>query len=96
MKGLVWMTRGSGTCSWAGWTFPCEPEQVPTVRRMIDAALDGCVRRDDVVTVADELAANAVTHSRSRHGGQIAVELDLASDRVELRVHDDGGDTVPC
>lgn len=80
-----------------GWVFPRRHDQVGAVRTAVrqtlpTGALSG-ERRDDVELVAGELAANSVNHAR---GEKFAVELALARPtRLELTVHDDGGDTVP-
>ncbi len=72
---------------------------VPEMRALMHKALPGCPRADDVEVVTSELAANAVLHTASGNpGGRFGVALYERDPRggVEVRVHDEGGPTVPC
>jgi serine/threonine-protein kinase RsbW len=51
--------------------------------------------RDDVILVANELAANAVCHTASGRGGQFSVEVTVAGDLLRVRVGDGGGPSQP-
>jgi anti-sigma regulatory factor (Ser/Thr protein kinase) len=56
----------TATATWYQRTFHGRPEQVSRVRREIAAHLEDCPAAADVVLIASELAANAVTHSASQ------------------------------
>lgn len=78
------------------WVLSSEPAQVAKVRAVVREALpEELPRREDVIVVVGELAANSVAHSDSPRTGTFAVEILLLSTCVVLAVHDDGADTVP-
>jgi hypothetical protein len=56
-------------------TFHGRAEEVSRVRREVAHYLGDCPVTDDVVLIADELAANCVTHSR---GGSFLVRCELS------------------
>jgi hypothetical protein len=57
--------------------------------------LPRCPRRDDLVTVASELAANAVQHTDSGRGGWFHVEISWLRDCVRVTVADQGAPAGP-
>jgi anti-sigma regulatory factor (Ser/Thr protein kinase) len=54
--------------------------------------------RDDVLTVATELAVNAIEHTASGHGGCFTMMVSLLTDppRVRLTVADEGAANGPA
>ena len=58
--------QAAGTASWYKRTFPGRADQLSQVRREIAGYLAGCPAAADLVLIANELAANAIVHSRSR------------------------------
>lgn len=76
-----------------GHAYPGRPEQVQRMRADLGAILDGCPIADDVILVASELAANAVTHSSSRQpGGRFIVRAEVCpGDYIWVGVEDQGG-----
>ncbi len=82
------------TCS---CTFSGRADQVPRVRVFLARVVDGCPAAADAVLMADELATNAVLHSRSgRDGGMFTVHVEVC-ERAWLRVsvQDEGGLAPP-
>ena len=77
--------------------FPGQEAELRRVRYWLAELLPGGPAREDVVTVAIELAANAVRHTASGHGGFFAVELTWQMRPVTVRVAvaDGGARTVP-
>jgi serine/threonine-protein kinase RsbW len=55
--------------------FPGEPQQLALLRYWLASLLPPRPERDDVITVADELASNAIQHTRSGRGGQFTVSV---------------------
>lgn len=51
--------------------------------------------RDDVTSVADELASNAICHTRSGRGGEFAVEITRYGRLVRVTVTDEGASDGP-
>jgi len=51
--------------------------------------------RDDVTSVADELASNAIRHSRSGQGGKFTVQITRHGTLVRVMVADDGAPDGP-
>lgn len=73
-------------------------ENVRQARRFVAHLLGGdWPRLDDVLTLASELASNAVRHTASGVGGQfeVAVAVCAAGNRVRVQVADQGGSFVP-
>ncbi len=58
-------------------TFCGRTDQVSQVRRDITAYLHNCPAADDLILIADELAANAILHTQSR-GRAFTVRCQLA------------------
>lgn len=71
-------------------TFHGRPDEVARVRRDLASYLADCPVADDLVLIASELAANAVTHSRSR-GEFFRVRCQLSAGSVRVEVEDLGG-----
>jgi histidine kinase-like protein len=75
--------------------FPGEERQLGVLRRWLAALLPDCAARDDVVSVAVELATNAVKFTASGHGGWFAVELTWSGRVVRVAVVDGGAPAAP-
>jgi anti-sigma regulatory factor (Ser/Thr protein kinase) len=76
--------------------FPGAEVQLRELRRWLAGLLPDCEARCDVVTVAVELAANAVRHSASgRPGRFFAVEVTCDGSVVGVAVADGGGPGQP-
>lgn len=72
-------------------TFHGRAEEVSRIRHeLADYLADCCPAADDLVLIADELAANAVLHSRSR-GQLIQVRCQMSPGSVRIEVEDMGG-----
>src|SRR6266568_95221 len=68
--------------------FPGEEQQISALRRWLTGLLPECPSRDDVVTVAVELATNAVKFTASGQGGSFAVEITWGGTVVRVGVAD--------
>jgi anti-sigma regulatory factor (Ser/Thr protein kinase) len=75
-------------------TFGGRAEEAARVRREIARYLGDCPATDDLILIADELAANAILHSRSR-GGTFTVRCDLTPGTARIEVEDTGGPWRP-
>lgn len=76
--------------------FPGQAEYLAEARKFTRAVLGGCDGSDHVTLVADELAANAITHSRSgQPGGKFALCLATFANWCVVRVDDQGGSRSP-
>jgi anti-sigma regulatory factor (Ser/Thr protein kinase) len=75
-------------------TFPGRADQLSQVRREIAAYLEDCPASDDMVLITDELAANAIVHSRSR-GSTLTVRCQLTPRAARIEVEDLGGPWRP-
>ncbi len=75
--------------------FPGEASQLRTLRRWLTSFLPDCEPRDDLVSIATELASNAIRHTRSGHGGQFAVGITTYQDRTVVAVTDGGAPQGP-
>jgi serine/threonine-protein kinase RsbW len=82
------------TASWRR-EFPGEPWQLGELRRWIASLLPPQPPRDDVTSVADELASNAIRHTHSGQGGQFTVEITRHGPLVRVTVIDDGAPHEP-
>ena len=77
-------------------TFPATPGHVGHARAFPGAILASSSVADDARLCLSEIAANALTHSNSRHpGGQFVVEVSISSSRLRVEVHDEGGPWNP-
>src|SRR5215467_5926464 len=76
--------------------FHGKPDQVRLVRAFAAHLLAGFPILDDVLLVLDELAVNAVRHTRSgRDGGRFTVEISMDVASVIVYVTDQGGPGEP-
>ena len=75
--------------------FPGEERQLATVRRWLVSLLPDCPARDDVISVATELASNAVRHTTSGQSGRFGVEITRYPAVVRVAVTDSGGPGEP-
>jgi anti-sigma regulatory factor (Ser/Thr protein kinase) len=80
---------------WWRRVFPGEECQISALRRWLTALLPECSCRDDVVTVAVELATNALKFTASGKGGSFAVEITWYGTIVRVGVVDDGAPDGP-
>ena len=71
-------------------TFGGRAEEVSRVRREVAGYLGDCPVTDDIVLIADELAANSILHTRSR-GESFHVRCELSPGSVRIEVEDMGG-----
>ncbi len=69
--------------------------QIAALRRWLAVLLPACDTRDDVVTVAVELATNAVRHTASGHDGWFIVEVVRDPGIVRIAVADQGAASGP-
>lgn len=69
--------------------------QVPELRRRVTGLLPECPARSDVITVASELASNAVKHTASGRGGWFAAEISWHATAVRVAVADQGAPGGP-
>jgi serine/threonine-protein kinase RsbW len=57
-------------------TYPATPDQARALRAALGTLLASCPLADDVILLASELAANAITHSASgRPGGTFTIRV---------------------
>lgn len=75
--------------------FPGEGTQLGLLRGWLRDLLPECGAREDVITVASELGANAVCHTASGRGGQFSVEVIWSASAVQIVVGDAGGPGKP-
>ncbi|WP_242906948.1 ATP-binding protein [Actinomadura terrae] len=96
MSPVMLLARESVPLCWRR-TFPGGPEQARAVRRFVGCLLAGCPHLDDVLLAADELAVNAIRHTRSGlDGGTFAVEVAWCGDTIVMAVADQGGPDEPA
>ncbi len=86
--GQAQQAAGPATSYWR--TFPGRADQVSQVRREIAGYLGECPAADDMVLIADELAANAILHTRSR-GSSFHIRCELTPGAARIEVEDMGG-----
>jgi hypothetical protein len=76
--------------------FPGRKRDLSELRRWLYSLLCDCPARDDVLSVATELASNAIQHTCSGHeGGWFSVEIKRHQSVVQVAVADCGGSTEP-
>jgi serine/threonine-protein kinase RsbW len=75
--------------------FPGELRQLRVLRQRLRLLLPHCPALRDVLSVATELATNAVVHTRSGRQGSFAVEILHAQKTVRVTVSDSGAPCVP-
>ncbi len=90
-------THGAATVAGYKWlqVFAGDEAQLRVLRRWLAALLPGCAARDDVVSVAVELATNAVRWTASGRGGWFTVEITWFAETVRVAVTDGGAPTDP-
>jgi anti-sigma regulatory factor (Ser/Thr protein kinase) len=77
--------------------FRGKPEQIRFVRAFAAHLLADFPALDDVLLVLDELAVNAVQHTRSgQDGGRFTVDINMDVAGVIVYVTDQGGPGEPC
>ena len=76
--------------------FPGKSSHLSLMRRWLTSVLPACPALDDVLTVANELATNAICHTLTGHGGWFAVEVTWTPEQVRVAVADLGGTSVPA
>ncbi|MBG6087686.1 ATP-binding protein [Actinomadura viridis] len=78
-------------------SFPGAAEQARAVRAFVACLLNDCPVLDDVLLSADELAVNAVRHTKSgQGGGSFTVTVQCSADLVAISVTDQGGPDEPA
>jgi anti-sigma regulatory factor (Ser/Thr protein kinase) len=75
--------------------FPGHRQELSEVRRWLRTLLPECPARDDVISVANELASNAIQHTASGRGGWFAVEVAWLGPVVRVAVADGGAPDGP-
>lgn len=75
-------------------TFGGRADQLSQVRRDIADYLGGCPATQDMVLIADEMAANAILHTHSR-GSTFGVRCQLYAGAARIEVEDMGGPWRP-
>jgi anti-sigma regulatory factor (Ser/Thr protein kinase) len=75
--------------------FPGQECQLGILRRWLRSFLLDCTVLADVLSVATELAANAVRHTRSGQGGSFEVEIIHTQKTVRVTVTDSGAAGAP-
>ena len=75
--------------------FPGDERQLGLLRRWLASLLPDGPARDDLATVATELASNAIRHTASGRGGWFAAEITWHAPMVRVAVADCGGPTEP-
>jgi hypothetical protein len=75
--------------------FSGQGRELSEVRRWLRTLLPECPARDDVISVASELASNAVQHTASGRGGWFAVEVAWPGPVVRVAVADGGAPDGP-
>jgi hypothetical protein len=75
--------------------FSGEERSLRDLRRWLTTLLPACPSRDDVISVANELASNAIRHTASGHGGRFAVEIAWHEAVVRVTAADGGGPAEP-
>lgn len=75
--------------------FPGEERQLGILRRWLESLLPENSVRDDLTTVATELATNTIRHTASGRGGWFAVEITCHEPVIRVAVADAGGPTEP-
>jgi anti-sigma regulatory factor (Ser/Thr protein kinase) len=75
--------------------FRGEERQLGAMRRWLKSLLPDCAARDDLLSVATELANNAIQHTASGRGASFAVEVAWHQSVVQVAVADRGGPGEP-
>lgn len=75
--------------------LPGEEREIGKLRRWLAGLLPDCSARDDVISVATELSANAVRHTASGQGGCFGIEVTCHGAVIRVAVADRGAATEP-
>ena len=75
--------------------FRGEERQLGVLRRWLASLLPPGPARDDVISVATELASNALRHTASGRDGWFAVEITWYQSIIRVAVADGGGPAEP-
>jgi len=75
--------------------FPGHERELSALRRWLASLLPERPERDDLLTVANELASNAIQHTASGRGSLFAVEVIRYPSLVQVTVADRGGPAEP-
>jgi anti-sigma regulatory factor (Ser/Thr protein kinase) len=75
--------------------FPGHRQELSELRRWLRSLLPECPARDDVLSVANELASNAIQHTASGRDGWFAVEVTWPGQVVRVAVADEGAPDGP-
>jgi serine/threonine-protein kinase RsbW len=75
--------------------FPGHEQELSVLRRWLLSLLPEYPARDDVISVANELASNAIVHTASGQGGWFVVEISWPGEVVQVAVADSGAPGGP-
>lgn len=75
--------------------FPGEERRLAMLRHWLLSLLPECAARDDVISVATELASNAIRHTASGQNGRFGVEISRHPLILRVAVADSGGPGEP-
>lgn len=92
--GVMPRAPGASVLRWRQ-VFPGEERQLGALRRWLVSLLPECPARDDAISVATELASNALCHTASGQGGRFGVEITTHAAVVRVAVADSGGPGEP-
>jgi serine/threonine-protein kinase RsbW len=82
---------------WWSRDFPGEEAQVREVRAWMKGFLPACDAQEDLVSIASELASNAVTHTRSGQAeGRFTVDVAWSLECARVVVGDQGSEEIPA
>lgn len=76
--------------------FPGQRRELAALREWLTSLLPDCPARDDLLLVANELAANAVAHTASGQGGWFTAQITVLGPVVRVAVSDEGGAGAPA
>src|SRR5258708_38703700 len=94
--------HGTGRPDLAGFTrrgcrtFCGEKHELQRLRHWLTGLLPERPARDDLLSVAVELATNAIQHTASGQGGRFTVEVAGHGPVIRLAVADGGAPAGPC
>lgn len=75
--------------------FPGTERQIRELRGWLADRLPDCGTRDDIITIAAELATNAIKHTASGRQGWFTVEVSWHAAAVRIAVADQGASSGP-
>jgi len=75
--------------------FPGHPSQVAHARRFVRRALAADDVAEDAALLTSELAANAIQHTATGHGGTFNIIICRRPETVRIAVIDQGSPSVP-